>query len=289
MGLLNNWLKKYLLVFQVKDRWSAQTQASLRNLYLNHQSNARNGIYHKLSDTGLSVFSQFEEDGMVLYLFSLLGMQHKTFIEIGSDDGINSNSANLYFNFGWAGVFIDGNKKSLERGRHFYAKYPNPFMHKPQFIHAMVCPESINELLKQSKIEGQIGFMSIDIDSNDYYIWEAINCIEPQVVMIETQVAMGHRAIVAPYISPSEYGKPRHRMYHGASAPAMVDLGKKKGYRLVGSNHLGFNLIFIRENLLQKEVPTISYKDILKHPSVVDGMNKFKGISGYGFLELEDE
>lgn len=289
MGLLKNWLKKYFLVFKVKDRWSAQTQASLRNLYLNHQSNARNGIYHKLSDTGLSVFSQFEEDGMLLYLFALLGMQHKTFVEIGSDDGINSNSANLYFNFGWTGIFIDGHRKSLERGKYFYSKYPNPFMHKPQFVHAMAKPESINELLQQSKIEGQIGFMSIDIDSNDYYIWEAINCIEPQVVMIETQVAMGHRAIVAPYIPSSEYSKPRHRMYHGASAPAMVQLGQKKGYRLVGSNHLGFNLIFIREELLQKEIPTIPYHEILKHPSIQDGMDKFKDIEQNTFLELEDK
>jgi hypothetical protein len=29
--------------------------------------------------------------------------------------------------------------------------------------------------------------------------------------------------------------------------------------------------------------------DILKHPSVVDGMNKFKDIKHYSFLELEDE
>ena len=54
---------------------------------------------------------------MLLYIFSLLGMNNKTFIEIGSDDGVNSNSANLYFNFGWRGLFIDGNQNSINRGK----------------------------------------------------------------------------------------------------------------------------------------------------------------------------
>jgi len=271
-------------VFKVKDRWSAATQSGLLNIYLDYQFNAKNGHYPKVSETGLRVFSQFEEDGKLLYLFSLLGMSHKTFLEIGSDDGINSNSANLYFNFGWTGVFIDGNEASLRRGEYFYSKYPNAFMHKPKFVKAMLNPENLNGIIKDAGLKDEIGFLSIDIDSNDYYIWDAIKSVNPQVVMIETQIAMGDRNIVAPLIEESDYTKPRHRMYHGASGPAMVNLGIKKGYRLVGANELGFNLIFLREDLLKDKIPTIGIEQILKHPSVKEGMKSFESISDLDYF-----
>ena len=51
--------------------------------------------------------------------FSLLNFSKTTFVEFGSDDGINSNSANLAIHHGFSGLFIDGNKKALERGEFF--------------------------------------------------------------------------------------------------------------------------------------------------------------------------
>ena len=73
-------------------------------------------------------------DGKLMFIFAVLGMENKTFVEIGSDDGVNSNSANLCFNFGWRGLFIDANKKSVRRGQRFFAKYPHPFAYSPTFL-----------------------------------------------------------------------------------------------------------------------------------------------------------
>ena len=81
-------------------------------------------LINKLDDFDLNkVFSQYEEDGLLLYLFSLLHFSKTTFVEFGSDDGINSNSANLAIHHGFSGLFIDGNKKALERGEFFYRRY----------------------------------------------------------------------------------------------------------------------------------------------------------------------
>lgn len=244
----------------------------------------QNGKVPQLSETGYRVFSQFEEDGKLLFIFSLIGMTHKTFVEIGSDDGINSNSANLYFNFGWHGLFIDGNEKSIQRGKKFFGKYPHPWFYKPVFRHALVTRKNVNELISEAGFSGETGFLSIDIDGNDYWVWDAINVISPQVVMIETHNEFGLNNIVVPY-DPNYFFPGKHPVYHGASPVAMTNLAKKKGYRLVGANELGFNFIFVKNGIAEEFLPEVSVESVLTHPSVQEGYKKFEPIKDWEYLQ----
>ncbi|MDT0558714.1 hypothetical protein RM697_08650 [Ichthyenterobacterium sp. W332] len=279
-----NLLKDKFLVFKVRDRWSASVQISQRKLYLKYQEQLKTNTLSTISETGFRVFSQFEEDGMLLFVFSVLGMPHKTFVEIGSDDGINSNSANLYFNFGWHGLFIDGNSKSIKRGRKFFSKYPHPWFYKPKFENAIVTKDNINDLINSNGFNGDIGLLSIDIDGNDYWIWEAIDAITPQVVIIETHREFGLKNIVVPYDANYTYpGK--HPLYNGASPVAMVNLAKKKGYRLVGANALGFNFIFIKNGLADDAIPEVSVASVLTHPSVAESQKGFDDIKDWDYIE----
>ena len=111
----------------------------------------------QLSDTGLRVYSQFEEDGILLYIFAAIGMGNRTFIDIGSGDGINSNCANLAVNFGWTGLFIDGNPSKIERGKEYYASNPDTTLYTPSFVHAFVQRENINELIRYRPSEVERG------------------------------------------------------------------------------------------------------------------------------------
>jgi hypothetical protein len=70
-------------------------------------------------------FSQFEEDGMILFIMAALGIQEGVFLDLGSADGVNSNCANLALNFGWRGTFIDGNESNIAKGRAFYEGHPD--------------------------------------------------------------------------------------------------------------------------------------------------------------------
>lgn len=238
-------------------------QVSQRQLFNFYQ------IHHRelsLSSTGCKVFSQFEEDGKILFLLAAIGIKHSTFIEIGSDDGLNSNCANLAVNFGWQGLFIDGNQKSIARGKRFYQKYPVPFGPKPSFLHAFVKTDNINSLITSAGYNGEIDVLSIDIDGNDYWIWDALTAVSPRIVIIETFISYGRRNIVVPY--DPDYSFPgRHPQYHGASPMAMVLLGRKKGYRLIGANQLGFNFIFLRNDIAPDEFPEASLDEVLSHPS----------------------
>ena len=275
--LLKNFLKKHFLILKVRDRFSAQVQIAQRGLYHYYREKAASDNPIPLPETGFRVFSQFEEDGMLLYIFAAIGMGSRTFVEIGSDDGINSNCANLAFNFGWSGLFIDRNATSIRRGRSFYAKYPHPWMYQPKFLCSDVTPANINEILSASGITGEIELLSIDIDGDDYWIWKAIEIIQPKVVVIETHVRFGMHNIVVPY---GRQDAPDYNIQHGASPVAMVNLGKEKGYKLIGANQLGFNFIFLKKELAAKALPEVDVQQVLLHPSVVKSMEEFKPETG---------
>jgi len=282
MNIFKHLVKKHFNILRVRNRFNAAAQVAQRSLYLQHQERIRNVVFSPLDQTGFRAFSQFEEDGLLLYIFAAIGMTHKTFVEIGSDDGINSNSANLALNFGWHGLFIDGNAKALERGRYFYNKYPHPWGAKPKFLQAMVQRENVNQLIADAGIKGEIGLLSIDIDGYDYWVWDALSVIQPQVVVIETQVAFGERDLVVPY--DKNYIFPgKHPVYHGASPYAMVKLGEKKGYRLVGANDLGFNFIFVRNDLAQEALPEVDFKTVLTHPNLKTAFRSFEEVKDWAF------
>ncbi len=281
---IKNFLKDHFLILKLRNRFCAAVQINQRALYLNYRELLLQKRLPALKETGFRVFSQFEEDGKLLFIFSVIGMDRKTFVEIGSDDGLNSNCANLVFNFGWDGLFIDANRRSIKRGKKFYSKYPHPWAYSPKFVCSKVTRENVNELVKHAGLQGEIGLLSIDIDGNDYWIWDALEEVCPQVVIIETHNEFGLNNIIVPYDASYSYpGK--HPIYHGASPIAMTKLARKKGYRLAGANELGFNFIFVKNGIADSELPEVSVESVLQHPSVQAGYKAFEEIKEWEYLE----
>jgi len=128
--------------------------------------------------------------------------------------------------------------------------------------------------------------LSIDIDGNDYWVWNALEAVSPNVVIIETHVEFGMRNIVVPY-DPNYFFPGKHPVYHGASPIAMVNLAKKKGYRLVGANELGFNFIFVKNGLADDDIPEVTVESVLTHPSVKESWKRFEPIKDWEFLSPE--
>lgn len=282
---LKNLLKKYFYIFKVWDKLSPSVQISQVSQFHYYQDCKRNNTLPDFKDTGFKVFSQFEEDGKLLFIFSVIGMGSKTFVDLGSHDGVNSNCANLALHFGWRGLFVDGDQKVIERGRRFYSKYPDPWCYKPVFLHSFITAGNVNNIIKKQNISGEIDLLSIDIDGNDYWIWKALEVIQPKVVVIESQVAFGHQNAVVPYNEELSQDVRENNLY-GASNSAMSDLARSKGYRLVGSNQYGNNLFFIKNGIAETEIPEVSPTSTLTHPFATekflddDSMRKFKFTQG---------
>lgn len=254
-------------------------------LFTHYQTLARQGALPSIFDTGFRVYSQFEEDGLLLFLFAVIGIKSKTFIDVGAGDCILSNCANLAVNFGWHGLFIDGNPAKIERGRKYYASHPDTGLFPPKFSCAMVKRENINQIIEEAGFCGEVDLLSIDIDGNDYWIWDALEVVAPRVVIIETHVEFGLRNIVVPY-APDYVYPGRHPDYLGASPVAVVKLAEKKGYRLVGANRFGFNTIYVKHEEGRGLIPTMSVEDILRHPRNQERFKLFEPIKDWPYQQV---
>lgn len=257
-------IKKYCYYYLLREKFSCNTQISQLQLAMQYQEAKKNKCLPKFSSTGFRVFSQFEEDGKIFYLFQILDFCNKTFVDIGSNDGINSNCANLAVNHNWHGLFIDADAKAIAIGKKFYSKIAKNWGLQPVFKKEFITPENINSILKKAGFDGEIDLLSIDIDGNDYWIWKNLTCIEPKVVIIESQLAFGNQNLITPYIDAINNAS-KDNFYYGASTKALVDLAKSKNYRLVGSNDYGNNLFFVKNGFEDTLIPEVDFETTLQH------------------------
>lgn len=215
-------------------------------------------------EVGFRCHSQFEEDGILLYIFSLIGTTNKVAVEMCAGGGIECNSTNLIVNHGWQGFLFDGNAKNVERGKQFFSRHKDTFLWPPRFDHAWITAENVNNILQDAGVSGEIDLLSVDIDGMDYWIWKALNCIEPRVVVCETHNAIGpDKSITAPYDPKFTITIPD---YCSASLAAMSKLASQKGYRLVGAHRYGFNAFFIRNDIAEDLLPPVPTSACLQHP-----------------------
>jgi hypothetical protein len=127
------------------------------------------------------------------------------------------------------------------------------------------------------------------MDGIDYWIWKAIDTIQPRVVVLEYQDILGpDQAVTVPYQPDfvAEFGA-YGPDYCGASLAAFVKLGKEKGYRLVGCSNYGINAFFIRNGIAEDILPEISAKDCFWHPKVQHGMKyRLPNVIDYPWVEV---
>ena len=96
-----------------------------------------------------------------------------------------------------------------------------------------------------------IGLLSIDIDGNDYWIWEAINVIKPRIIVAEYNSAFGAtKKLTVPY--KSDFVREQEHfseLFFGASLAALCHMAEIKGYDFIGTTSAGVNAYFVRKDL----------------------------------------
>jgi hypothetical protein len=189
------------------------------------------GLFYKnLNNWEMRFYSQNGEDGILQYIFAKIGTTNKYFVEFGVEDGTECNTKYLRQQ-GWKGLWMDGK-------------------HQDQLINKeWITAENIQVLLAKYKVPRSFDLLSIDIDSNDYWIWDAIKDFKPRVVVIE------YNSCIPPDQSLTIDYDPKFESdgtsYFGASLLALKRLAKRKGYVLVSCDSRGINAFFVRKELAQ--------------------------------------
>lgn len=178
------------------------------------------------------VYSQNGEDGIIEEIFRRIGTTNKFSVEFGVEDGKECNTRYLLEKKGWNGLRMDGGKD-------------NPTTIKSEYITA----ENVNDLFAKYKVPKEPDLVSIDIDSNDYWVWKALDPkYNARLVVIEYNSTIPATRSLTVRYDPKWVWDGSN--YFGASLLALYKLGRSKDYTLVACDRRGVNAFFVRDDVL---------------------------------------
>ncbi len=199
-----------------------------------------------LEEVEFQVFSQFGEDGIIQWIINQIQVKSKIFVEFGVEDYFESNTRFLLNNNNWSGLVIDSDKEKIDRLRNsrYFWKFDLTA------IDAFITKDNINDLIKnKGKVEGEIGILSVDIDGNDYWVLNALNVIDPQIVICEYNNVFGsEKRVTVPYHECFDRMSAHYsNLYFGASLLSFRYMLENKGYIYLGTNSAGNNAFFVKK------------------------------------------
>lgn len=194
-----------------------------------------------LLDHRRDVYSQTGEDGIIEAILETIGERNRWCVEFGAWDGQHlSNTRNLIESRGYNAVLIEGDKRRFDALSKFHSGNRMVFP-----INAFVGfngKNSLDTILKTTPIPPDFDFLSIDIDGNDFHVWEALSDYRPKLVCVEFNPTIP---------TDCEFvQKPEADLNVGSSISAFVSLAKRKGYSLACA--LSFNAFFVRDDLFSR-------------------------------------
>jgi len=169
-------------------------------------------------------------------IFSKIGTTNKFCVEFGTYNALDDNTTKLIRQDGWSGVYV-------ECDEHQYNQIVFNCMGFPvHVVKSFITAENINDVFRQGNVPFEFDFLSIDVDGMDYWLWKALT-YRPRVVFIEYNGIQ-----VPPQLAVQEYNPNNvwnHTRWFGSSLQSLVNLGKEKGYELVGCDAQGANAFFV--------------------------------------------
>lgn len=190
---------------------------------------------------GKSIYAQGAEEAMLARIFERIEPTTRFCVDTGASDGLrNSNTALLLREQGFRGVLVEGSDYRFGRLVEHWGGAPNV-----RLVHAQVQPADVEAILAAAEVPADVDLLNVDIDGNDYWVWQAIERVRPKVVVVEYN----------PYYEPPRRWvmtyDPAHAWdgstYYGASLQSLYHLGQRKGYALIACDRQGNNAFFVAD------------------------------------------
>ncbi|MEM6690218.1 MAG: hypothetical protein AAF664_12365 [Planctomycetota bacterium] len=205
-----------------------------------------------LTEYSRDTYSQFGEDGVIEKALELIGETDGWCVEFGAWDGLHlSNTANLIKNKGYKGVLIEADSQRVQELNSNYSKASD--VHILSGFVGWTEKDGLDVLLKPTPIPKDFDFLSVDIDGNDFHVWNAVDHYRPKLVLIEFNPTI---PTDVDFVQPSDPA-----ISHGASGLALTKLGARKGYDLVHVSRT--NLLFVDHKYFDRfGIRSASFRDM---------------------------
>lgn len=211
--------------------------------------------YASLADLEFKVFSQFGDDGIIQYLTRNLELPHRTFVEFGVEDYMESNTRFLLQKDNWSGFVMDGSRECIDRLKSASFFWKHDLTARAVFV----TRENIRQVLYENTRHWKgLDLLHIDLDGNDYWVWQEID-VNPAIVVVEYNSIFGiDRAITIPYSADFQRAQAHFSyLYWGSSLKALHMLAQRKGYHFIGCNNAGNNAYFVRHDAMNDRVAKV--------------------------------
>ncbi|WP_051953120.1 hypothetical protein [Methylocapsa aurea] len=218
-----------------------------------------------------SVLSEYGEAGIIDGIFQVIGRKTKKIIEFGFHP-TQANCMNEVLFQKMDTLFIDASSLSPKVAQQAFRILGRPGI---KTLSGFVTVDNVNKLFRDNGFSGEIDILSIDIDSNDYWVWQAIEVVSPRLVIMEYNDRLGPDLPITikydPNYAPIEAS---NGFYEGASLAALDKLAKAKGYRLIGCESSGVNAFFLRNDIQAPQFPTVTVAEafLYHRRSVASGL-----------------
>jgi len=181
------------------------------------------------------------EGGVLRRIFQSLPARARFGVEFGQRTIGTGTLAGLLRSRGWGALYMDVEATAERQTR---VSGPGQSI---TLVREKVLPSTINALFEKHGVPEDLDVLVIDIDSLDYWVWQALSARwAPSLVVIEynAHVPWGVQASIAP---DEGWSYQRTRDY-GASFEALRGLAAGKGYRLIHV-HGPWNLYFLKNDI----------------------------------------
>lgn len=249
--ILNKDKKSSILISKILD-----------NFHFNQKIKSINEIEY-------SVFSQFGDDGILSYLVNILNLSKKKFIEIGTEEYEECNTRLLLEKFNMSGLIIEGNKRHTSKIK----KKELMWKYDLRLVEEFVKKDNIQNILLDNNYTKDIAVLSIDIDGNDYWIWEAVD-LEPDIVVIEYNSIFGSKEECSTIYRDDFTRSSEHlsNKLYGSSIQALIKLAQRKNYFFLGTNLNGNNAYFLQKKYQDK---FINFDKLINISKFREARNKY--------------
>lgn len=199
----------------------------------------------------MNVHSQCGEDGVIEYLLGLAGVETGYFVEFGAWDGKHLSNSAWLAEKGWSGCFIEGDTARFQDLLRNYEGNQN--VAKLNAYVGSSGQNSLDALLRSVDAPVDVTVLSIDIDGNDYHVWEALKDHSALLCVIE------FNPTIPAHVGFVQDNEPT--LNFGNSLAALWDLGRTKGYSLVAATD--WNGFFMPQSVCEKfGIPTYSPEQV---------------------------
>jgi hypothetical protein len=191
-----------------------------------------------------SGFSQNGEDGIIDFLISQLNASDKYFIEIGASNGLENNSSWLAMGKRFSGLMVEADSEAVNLCRKLYQG-----MNWGLRVEALKVTLDNVEQIKNWATHYSPDVLSLDIDSNDFYIMEKLFDlnIKPKIAVVEYNSAFGPEESCTIEYSPEFNLRKVHAegLFYGVSLAGWKNFFSKNGYKFVSVDSNGVNAFFV--------------------------------------------